>query len=102
MFHQHVQLLELVFFFILSFPYFREISSRTINKFSFFIEDLYTYMAVNEPFEGIVQERPVFTNINNGIGLFSCRYNASHIMSFPSYTREGISIDLDSLHFIYP
>ena len=33
-------------------------------------EDLYTYMAVNEPFEGIVQERPVFTNINNGIGFF--------------------------------
>ena len=65
-------------------------------------EDLYTYMAVNEPFEGIVQERPVFTNINNGIGLFSCRYNASHIMLFPSYTREGISIDLDSLHFVYP
>ena len=27
-------------------------------------EDLNTYMSVNEPFEGIVQERPVFTNIN--------------------------------------
>ncbi len=65
-------------------------------------EDLYTYMAVNEPFEGIVQERPVFTNINNGIGLFTCRYNRSHPMSFPSSTREGVSIDLDSLHFVYP
>ncbi|HIL66557.1 MAG TPA: DUF4249 family protein [Flavobacteriales bacterium] len=65
-------------------------------------EDLHTYMAVNEPFEGIVQERPVFTNINNGIGLFSCRYNKSHSMSFPSSTREGLAIDLGSLHFIYP
>ena len=65
-------------------------------------EDLYTYMAVNEPFEGIVQERPVFTNINNGVGLFTCRYNKSHTMLFPSSTREGLSIDLGSLHFIYP
>ena len=65
-------------------------------------EDLYTYMAVNEPFEGIVQERPVFTNINNGIGLFTCRYNKSHSMSFSSSTSEGVSIDLDSLHFVYP
>jgi len=65
-------------------------------------EDLYTYMALNEPFEGIVQERPVFTNINNGIGIFSCRYNRSHSMPFPSSTREGLSIDLDSLHFVYP
>ncbi|HJN64028.1 MAG TPA: hypothetical protein QGG91_04870 [Flavobacteriales bacterium] len=62
-------------------------------------EDLQTYMSVNEPFEGIVQERPVFTNINNGIGLFSCRYNRSHPMFFPPATKEGISIDLDSLYF---
>ena len=76
--------------------------------FSVGSEDLQTYMALNEPFEGIVQERPVFTNINiypnteNGIGLFSCRYNKSHTMSFPTATREGVSYDLDSLKFIYP
>ena len=64
-------------------------------------EDLHTYMAVNEPFEGIVQERPVFTNINNGIGLFSCRYNKTHRMEFKRKTREGISLDLDSLKFVY-
>ena len=44
-------------------------------RYSVGSEDLYTYMAVNEPFEGIVQERPSFTNINNGIGLFSSRFN---------------------------
>lgn len=37
-------------------------------------EDLYTYTRVNEPITGIVQQRPQFTNINNGIGLFSSRY----------------------------
>jgi hypothetical protein len=81
------------------------IARRLSNVELFFTvgsEDLYTYMAVNEPFEGIVQERPVFTNINNGIGIFTCRYNRSHQMSFPSSTREGLSIDLDSLHFVYP
>ena len=36
-------------------------------------EDLYTYINVNQPFSTIVQERPSFTNINNGIGLFSSR-----------------------------
>jgi hypothetical protein len=36
-------------------------------------EDLYTFINVNQPFSSIVQERPSFTNINNGIGLFSSR-----------------------------
>jgi len=37
-------------------------------------EDLETYINVNKPITGIVQQRPVFTNINNGIGLFSTRF----------------------------
>ena len=36
--------------------------------------ELKTYIAVNEPMSGFVQQRPMFTNINNGIGLFSSRY----------------------------
>jgi hypothetical protein len=37
-------------------------------------EDLDTYIKVNEPLTGIVQQRPQFTNINNGLGIFSSRY----------------------------
>ena len=37
-------------------------------------ENLETYINVNKPITGIVQERPHFTNINNGIGLFSSRF----------------------------
>ena len=37
-------------------------------------EDLEIYINVNKPITGIVQERPYFTNINNGIGLFSSRF----------------------------
>ena len=55
-------------------------------------EDLNTYMAVNEPFEGIVQERPVFTNINNGIGLFSCRYNIYQEVEYPP--NSNLSFDI--------
>ena len=46
-------------------------------------EDLKTYRIINEEITGIVQERPQFTNINNGIGLFSSRF---------SKTRKGFSI----------
>ena len=42
-------------------------------------DDLKTYINVNKPFSGIVQERPVFSNINNGIGLFSSRYSYDEI-----------------------
>ena len=36
--------------------------------------DLETYINVNQPITGIVQERPQFSNINNGTGIFSSRY----------------------------
>ena len=38
-------------------------------------QDLKTYILVNKPSTSIVQERPQFTNIENGIGLFSSRYS---------------------------
>ncbi|MCX6268493.1 MAG: hypothetical protein NTW16_14250 [Bacteroidetes bacterium] len=39
--------------------------------------ELNTYMEVTEPSMGLVQERPAFTNIVNGIGLFSARFTKS-------------------------
>jgi hypothetical protein len=38
-------------------------------------DDMNTYLEVTEPTTGIIQERPSFSNITNGIGLFSCTYN---------------------------
>lgn len=40
-------------------------------------EDLNTYIEVNSPSNTIVQEKPAYTNITNGIGLFSCRYDTT-------------------------
>lgn len=37
-------------------------------------EELYTYMEIYREDSGILKEKPVFTNIVNGIGLFSSRY----------------------------
>lgn len=37
--------------------------------------ELNIFMDVNKPSTGIIQERPEYTNINNGLGLFSSRLN---------------------------
>ncbi|MFY0672237.1 MAG: hypothetical protein JXQ87_02455 [Bacteroidia bacterium] len=44
-------------------------------------QELYDYINVNEPSIGIVQKRPEYTNIENGLGLFSSRITQS--VSFP-------------------
>ncbi len=40
-------------------------------------EDLVSYIETNGPSQGIVQERPFFSNIQNGVGVFSARFNKS-------------------------
>jgi hypothetical protein len=60
--------------------------------FSVASEDLNTYMEVTEPSMTIIQERPTFSNITNGIGLFSSRF-VNEIDSF-SLTQRTI----DELH----
>ncbi len=36
--------------------------------------ELYTFITVNEPSIGIVQKKPEYTNVQNGLGIFSSRY----------------------------
>ena len=55
-------------------------------------QDLKTYIDVNQPFSGIVQERPVFSNINNGVGLFSSRYTYDDI--------KGIELTNSTLNYM--
>ena len=49
-------------------------------------EDLYTYISINTPSSSIVQERPAFTNINNGIGIFSSRTSEKSSITLTSQT----------------
>jgi hypothetical protein len=46
-------------------------------------DNLNTYIEVNAPSTSIVQDRPEFTNITNGYGLFSARYKLTqyHLMN---------------------
>jgi len=54
-------------------------------------EDLKTYRIINEEITGIVQERPQFTNINNGIGLFSSRFTK---------TRDGFDFADRTIYYL--
>ena len=55
-------------------------------------QNLKTYIDVNQPFSGIVQERPVFSNIDNGVGLFSSRYTYDDI--------KGIELTNSTLNYM--
>jgi hypothetical protein len=53
------------------------VSARESDYIEFVVyaggEELDTYMDVNAPSTSLVQEKPIYTNINNGLGLFSAR-----------------------------
>ena len=81
--------------------------NRRINNidllFSAASQDLKTYISLNEPPTGIVQERELFTNINGGIGLFSSRYNKlQENIDLTTSTNQAVAELLDSLNFMYP
>ena len=69
--------------------------NRFFDSIGFYVtagtEEFATYIRVNQPSDGIAQDRPDYTNINNGIGIF-----ASVVSTF----REGLDLNpqtLDSL-----
>ena len=59
-------------------------------------ENLATYIKVNEPLTGISQQRPEFTNIYNGIGIFSSRYTHTEFdIDLTDDTRNFLIEELD-------
>ena len=58
-------------------PLDEDIIRREIVSFEIIItagsEDLFTYMLVNQPTNSIAQNKPEFTNIGGGMGIFSSR-----------------------------
>jgi hypothetical protein len=54
-------------------------------------DDLNTFIEVNKPSTGLIQERPEFSNITNGLGIFSSRYTKE------PFTRPMHPSTLDSL-----
>ncbi len=51
-------------------------------------QELYTYIQVNTPTSSVVQERPTYSNVSNGIGLFSSR-STKAIRDIPLTNTQG-------------
>jgi hypothetical protein len=51
-------------------------------------EEVETYLSVNEPSNTLAQERPAYSNIENGIGIFSSRYAVKR-----SYYLNDVTVD---------
>lgn len=55
------------------------VTKRVFTRVEFFVaaagEDLSTYIGVNETSNSIVSDRPTFSNIDGGLGIFSSRTN---------------------------
>jgi hypothetical protein len=64
-------------------------------------DELNTYMEVNEPSNSIVQDRPEFTNISDGTGIFSSRYKKIRTKKLGLTTVATIKSDLPELKFAY-
>jgi hypothetical protein len=69
--------------------------------FSVAAVDLNTYMEVNEPTNSIIQERPEFTNISNGTGIFSSRFRIIRTKKLHPETIQDIQSSLPQLKFVY-
>jgi hypothetical protein len=62
-------------------------------------DELNTYMEVNEPSNSIVQDKPDYTNLDNGLGIFSSRYRKVREKSIhPETITEILNLDLK---FVY-
>lgn len=53
-------------------------------------DDLNTYINLNAPSTGLVQEKPLFTNVNNGIGLFASRTSKTIRKKIEKETNEEL------------
>ena len=79
--------------------------SRYTSTVQFIVEaggtELNTYMEVNEPSSSIIQERPEYTNITNGIGILSARIRAIKPKKLNDITVAYIKENYYQLKFQY-
>jgi hypothetical protein len=79
------------------------VSARESDYFEYVIyaggEELSTYMDVNGPSSSLAQEKPIYTNINGGLGLFSSRYQKySNRMTLTLQTEDTLAKGQFSCH----
>lgn len=54
-------------------------------------EELYDYMSINGPSSSIVQERPQYTNITNGLGVYSARTSVQRSFNLANQSIDSLS-----------
>lgn len=68
--------------------------TRIIGKIDLVIsvggDELSTYIDLNKPSNSIIQERPAYTNVANGIGIFSCRRTKQFSYTLGSYSQVAL------------
>jgi len=60
--------------------------------------ELSTYIEVNEPSSSMIQEKPEYTNIENGLGVFSARYDKRNFHPLHPFTIDRLK-DMEGLNF---
>ncbi len=73
-------------------PGMKRYSDSVYYMFNVADDDFTIYLDINGPSNSVVQERPTYSNISNGIGLFSSRYNK---------TRYFVGLSVKSLDELY-
>ncbi len=58
--------------------------------FSVAADEFNTYMEVNAPSTGVTQEKPQYTNIDNGIGIFSSRFQMDRKLAMHPYSLDSL------------
>lgn len=56
-------------------------------------QELNTFIEINGPATGLVQDKPIYTNINNGLGVFSSRYYKPPFILTLTNTTPGKELD---------
>lgn len=69
-------------------------------SFTLYAADEYfrIYSEINAPSDGVVQEKPFFTNINNGIGLFAARFTQTKYNAVTTATINELSTNDATSH----
>lgn len=71
-----------------------DVTKRTVRGFHLIVtagsEDLNTYMLTNEPTSSLAQNKPTFSNVEGGLGIFSARTTAVQYKPFQNPNNPNI------------
>jgi len=80
-----------------------DVNARLVHRVDFIFtvvgKDFDSYLDFNTPQAGVFQGKPEYSNITNGIGLFSCRYSKTISLKLGQFTELDL-MSMANLKFI--